>query len=400
MFRFLIPFYILLPLSLSGYLLIIGITGIFISNQLVSIIYRSAFVYIALLAIYEQFKRHQFKINFNFVSLSYIVFYLFYIGRVIFDLNSLYVTNIPQINYILFTVLLTFIPSLFFLYDFKSVDINEINILCIFILSITTSIIFIRFLFDINIIRLHGRVFLPRINAVAISQIASSTIILCLSSLLYIKRKITIHLPMLFIIITSTFVMISSGSRGPFFSLFITLNILLIFYLIKKIKYLFLIFLMQLLFIFLAYYYSSYLNLLLVDRFFSTGSSLDSSTSERLLLILNSWAQFQNHPLFGDFIELRNGGIFPHNIFFETLMSCGIFGFLLLLCLLGNAFFLSLQIIAKRDYPWIGALLMHNIFYSLFSGALWDNAPLFILILFANSVNSKKLPRRKLLRHA
>lgn len=383
------PRIILLPLILSGYLLTTGFSGFFTDNQLVSLLYRLYFCGITFYVLHEQFKQYQFNFKINWVAVCYIIFYLFYITRILFDINSFTRTKIPASNYIIFSILLSFIPSIIFLFPFTNDQVKNIQKVTFFLLSFTVITIFIRFILNINTINeTNGRIFLPRTNAISISVLASSAVIVCLSCPTMLGNGVRIKMFKALIIGLATYLIIASGSRAPFFSLLITANLILIFWLFKYKKSKYLLVFIQLLIIGFFIYILHSLNGVLIQRILSTGSPSDSSAIERFLLLLSSWHQFLSHPFFGDFIELRNFGVFPHNIILESLMATGIFGTSFLVFVLCSAFFLSLKMMVKIEYSWIGALLLYNIIYSLYSGALWDNAPLFCLIVFANSLNA------------
>jgi len=385
------PRIILLPLVLSGYLFTTGFSGFFTDNQVASILFRLCFCSISFLALYEQLKQYQFNIEVNLVVVFYILFYVFYITRILFDINSSTETKIPASNYIIFSLLLSLIPSIIFLFHFSNDQVRKIQKVTFFLLSLTVIAIFIRFFLDINVIHTdNGRLFLPRTNAISISIVASSAVIVCLSCPTIFGNGAGIKMFKALIIGMAAYLIIASGSRAPFFSLIIIANLIFIFYPFKNMKLKYLLVFIQLFALAFFLYISYSLHGVLFQRILSTGSTSDTSAIERFLLLLNAWHQFQSHPFFGNFIELRDFGVFPHNIILESLMATGILGTGLLIFVLCNALFLSLKMMVEIEHTWIGALLLQNIIYSLYSGALWDNAPLFCLIVLANSLNAKK----------
>ena len=125
----------------------------------------------------------------------------------------------------------------------------------------------------------------------------------------------------------------------------------------------------------------------LTNRFSAIKSGNDLSVIGRTIAFQGAIDQFLGAPLFGDGIEERRTGYYPHNLVLEAFMSTGIIGgipfmLLLLLSLRG-----SWQMFRRAGTEiWVGLLAVQFIVAAQFSGsmylstALWVTVPLSIVV--------------------
>jgi O-antigen ligase len=98
---------------------------------------------------------------------------------------------------------------------------------------------------------------------------------------------------------------------------------------------------------------------------YDTGSSSMSRTE----LYSEAYTKFTESPLFGSHIELDNG-MYPHNVFLEALMSCGLFG-VLYVAVLARACVAAWQWVGDRRLGWVALLYFLFLTLNMVSGSIW-----------------------------
>lgn len=108
-----------------------------------------------------------------------------------------------------------------------------------------------------------------------------------------------------------------------------------------------------------------------VTRLLSMGQDYQSGSSEmvRVELYAEACRKIADAPLLGSHIELENG-MYPHNVFLEALMSCGIAGFLYV------AVFIRATVAAWRSlvHPqigWVAVIYFLFLTLNMVSGSIW-----------------------------
>ncbi|MCK7519045.1 MAG: hypothetical protein MZV64_15630 [Ignavibacteriales bacterium] len=121
--------------------------------------------------------------------------------------------------------------------------------------------------------------------------------------------------------------------------------------------------------------------LLRFQRFVESGDAL------RFQLYEEAIKEFLNHPIIGNQFVLENGigaGIYPHNIFLESLMALGFIGGILILILLFNSLKICYYSIKELDnYSWIRLLFIQYFIFSMMSGGIY-NSPLLWIFMALN----------------
>jgi O-antigen ligase len=101
------------------------------------------------------------------------------------------------------------------------------------------------------------------------------------------------------------------------------------------------------------------------------------SVRNRDTMYRDAWHEYEDHPWAGDLIVERNSLSYPHNAFLEAFMATGTFGgvafALLVLIAIGRAIRLM-----KRNpvMAWISLCFFQQLIGAMFSGGLYNNAPL------------------------
>jgi hypothetical protein len=130
-----------------------------------------------------------------------------------------------------------------------------------------------------------------------------------------------------------------------------------------------------------------------VGRLLSMSADYDSGSTEmaRTELFSEAFGKFVDHPFVGSRIELENG-MYPHNIFLEALMSCGLAGTLYIAVIM-RASYGAWKALADRKTGWAALLYFLFLTLNMVSGSIWGADALTILAGFF--IGYSYLPRRR-----
>lgn len=170
--------------------------------------------------------------------------------------------------------------------------------------------------------------------------------------------------------------LVLSGSRGPLIGTILSIIFLMIFN--EKIKTLLILFLISALLLF--FFWES----LEIFRVFSAFIELaDFKQGGRVDLFNQGLIYFFTNPFFGHTYALE-GGIYPHNIFIEILMSTGIFGFLSIFSLvLIGAYKTITNLKLADEYKLFAALFTLASLSALVSGNIITSSSFWIFLALA-----------------
>jgi len=164
------------------------------------------------------------------------------------------------------------------------------------------------------------------------------------------------------------------SSRGSFVALLITFLFLPL--LSKKASNRIFLLLLASLIIFSIIFISILYQSDLMDRISGTQDAIENSgtSAARLILWEDSFNQFMDHPIIGSQLGLKRFGYYyPHNIFFEALLTTGIIGFIPLFWLLVNGFKKAIRIFQNTpQYAWLPVIFLQSFVQSMFSSAIFD----------------------------
>lgn len=100
---------------------------------------------------------------------------------------------------------------------------------------------------------------------------------------------------------------------------------------------------------------------------------------------------FFDSPILGRQIELSSG-MYPHNVFLESVMSCGLFGFIYIAVIL-KAGLCALKTITNREFGWISLLFILFFTFNMVSGSIWGADLLTISAMFLIGLSGKSIPK-------
>ncbi len=126
-----------------------------------------------------------------------------------------------------------------------------------------------------------------------------------------------------------------------------------------------------------------------------TGSTDDPSTTDRVLLAVDSLNQIAASPWLGSaFVELKSG-YYPHNIFLEAALAFGVPIAIAFTALIGFGLWRAWKSL-DGDRALLGLLYLQGLFTAFTAGAIWSAQLIFLglLLLPANSHRAVKLYKR------
>ncbi|MGR3803834.1 O-antigen ligase family protein [Marinibacterium profundimaris] len=134
-------------------------------------------------------------------------------------------------------------------------------------------------------------------------------------------------------------------------------------------------------------------------RFTAISEGTDMSAEGRTIAFAGALRQFLSAPLFGDALEERITGYYPHNVTLEAFMATGLIGglpFLLLtLGTLRAAWGLARM---GSTFTWIGLLAVQYLVAAQFSGAIYQSPAMWVMALLCLAAHRDQLRRRRLAR--
>lgn len=339
--------------------------------------------------------------NFNHIyfNKNTIFIFLFFIYL---SINWLYLTRELDYGYTKFLgSLACFILFLFI----NIVRYDESKIKRFFILYLILELILIVFLFTYNGISsftLNSRLQLGEINTIWLSRLFGEVLIIGL--ILMNKRLLIKYILMLIFIL----LMITTGSKGPLISFFISIIVVKLFSVnIKKVnyniiikKYFNIMFFLIALILFIKYVFFEMFDLnFLLSRFSLVSSEANYGEYSRINLAQSAINYFVLNPLFGNglgsFAVMHSGydiREYPHNIILELLSELGIIGLFLLMFPILNITISFLKRLKSGSEILIltSALFLFYMINSMFSGDLgFSNIKLFFFMGLLNSMLSR-----------
>lgn len=125
----------------------------------------------------------------------------------------------------------------------------------------------------------------------------------------------------------------------------------------------------------------------LIWRFQAIFLGIDQSSLGRITAFEGAWRQFLASPFFGDAIEERVTGYYPHNVVLEAFMATGILGGLPFLVLILWSLRRAWTLVRQGSvHMWLGLLSVQYIFAGLFSGALYTSNAMWVTMALVLSL--------------
>lgn len=358
-------------LSLAGYFLFNSLLGLLVddiqNNQFFNIFFRGFMFLFSLVMIFACAKSN---IRLESTLKVYFLFFALFLIRALYDLflnPDFNFDTSPTNRFLLFSFVITLIPSIAFLYLVEHINLNKL----LFQLVVFINISILASYFTIELNNTDQRLYLGQgIGVLATGYFAVMQILL---TFFIIKKKILknnlLKLIILFISIISLRILFLSGSRGPFFALLIILFLFNLSY--KNLKYITALFFLLLIFsnqliIFLSQNYQIFLNRVLYNE----------TIGGRFFLYEEALNIFFQNPFFGNQFALEagyNGFIYCHNILLDSMISLGIIGLILILVVLKNIASYSYNSIKRNNYTWLVMLLALELLKLFVSSSFYQN---------------------------
>ncbi|WP_150452384.1 O-antigen ligase family protein [Arenibacter lacus] len=223
------------------------------------------------------------------------------------------------------------------------------------------------------------------LSPLALSYAGALTIVLCLSKLIFskdIKRNEFVYLT---ITIVFSFVMFLLGSsRGSVIALLLTIPLFLYYSPLKqKVKFMGL----STLSIPIIYWAIEASGSTIFERISNTK---EDQGSGRDYLWRKALAHFIENPIFGGKVEI--GGIYPHNLIIEILMSTGIVGCFLILSVITKGFSLGfLQSKMDNSNLFIILIMIQGFVQHFFTAGFYTSTLLFVPIALTFNIKNKNV---------
>lgn len=232
---------------------------------------------------------------------------------------------------------------------------------------------------------LYSRAGFDKLNPISLGRLGAAVIVLTLvhRRLSASSASIPMRVP---IIMLGTAVLALASSKGPLFSLALTLLIWGVATARHAVRILLVLLALPLIvFVGLPYFGIEFLDLPVVarvEKFFSDPLA-DKSTILRLLAYHSAWMQFLSSPLIGNALVDNVTRYYPHNALLEAAMAMGVTGLVPLVIMFWLAARNSLYAF-RHPTPsaWLHAVALLSIINAMFSGGLYA-AEWFIFVVAA-----------------
>lgn len=330
--------------------------------------------------------------------LPFILFTIFYFLKVFYTESQLVTSEFLPLmkswqEYIFYFVIMTFLPIIAFAaFDFKKyakVIINSI-ILSTFLLSIVTIYFYSGAIGSgvgrISLIVYQDSETESTISPLALSYGSALGISLCIYALLFQNNSFFRKIYLFVVIAVSVVIFFLGASRGSLVAIILSVFVLIYFSDLKKKL---LVTILSILSIPILFMVADKIGSNLFDRTENTIEAGDSSG--RNVLWSDAWNHFLDFPIFGGRIEVS--GIYPHNMFLETLMATGVVGLFLFSPAVIASFKNASTLIKINKIFLIPFIIFINGFsQNMFSGAIYNmmvmSAGMGILL---SSLNKRKI---------
>lgn len=387
----------LIALTLTGYPLVAALsTALNLNGSTLSIAMRAAVVSMSIILIVRNLHRVQ-KSHLKYVVI-FITFWVTYIIRVAVDTTdpSSQLT-MSALEYWIWAVGVCLIPSMGLVgVSFEHAMLKAFNLTWLALgFSSALSLYFGSTVvtgLDASQINT-GRLALDLLNPISMGNLGTSLAIFsgwywCTKT--NSQSEIALKVASLFGMLLGLSLLILSASRGPLLGFVCVLVVTLLT--LKLRKLIKITALASLVVIALVPAVSSYIeleSLQITARVAAISGGVDLSVISRQDSFAGAWNQFLGNPLFGDFLEERSTGFYPHNLTLEAFMATG---------LIGGLAFLAISIIAFRKayrmiqlqlpHAWAGLIFIQYLVGAQMSGAIYSSSAFWsfaVLLIFCSS---------------
>lgn len=362
-----------------------------VDSRVVTVPYRGVYFFFCICTLIN-FKWFN-NVRFSKEFVPVLFFWLFYTFRVIYDLNfEEQIIKTPIFDFILFAFVLSLFPILPLMIKLNLETLQKARFV-LFIMAIAVNFFGFASNFQNAQPEAVGTRFLGNeiLNPISYGQAGVALVILSITY--FFKQDLVRKLFLLGCMVIGLANIAFAASRGPMIQLGIVLIFFIVFN-IRNIGYKNLL-IMAILFLGVGFYFRDYLLFFdsLLARLEETGINTEGGgNEERYFLFKGALEQFYNAPFFGDFIEERRFGGYPHNVILESFMAMGVIGGVLIIYIYIVSIKNALALIKIEPTAWLALLLIMQLIAGLTSGSIYASFSFWALIsICANLYLNKKL---------
>lgn len=290
-------------------------------------------------------------------------------------------------EYFIFTIGVVFIPMISVAVSYQRIDITK---LFWPLFSILVLILFVTMIKNNQLLEGMNKSFYRQQGNVAMGNITYGHTAIMLSlisfwSLLSYKRSIWKTIILVFGFLFGIYIAFRAGSRSPILAFLLVIFIILFFRQKNILKSFYILCIVVVILIL-----SFPLILKLIGSVSPTMlvrllAALEGDTSGRDILLLDAWKQFLEAPIWGVDFVVSSGffkGMYPHNVFLETLISVGIFGAPFIVYFIIKATIKAISLIRRKDsFGLISVVFLQYLIFQMFSNSFFYNGSIFFCLL-------------------
>lgn len=242
-----------------------------------------------------------------------------------------------------------------------------------------------------------GRLNVESLNPISMGHLGVSGVLLGICSFLTGRQRNNMVALAVIAIILGGAITIQANSRGPLFAMAVSLAILFLAGARRRRTYAFGVLFMAL----LAVVAINQQDAIFSDagvlwRFQAIFLGVDQSGIGRMISFEGAITQFLESPIWGDAIDERITGFYPHNVVLEAFMATGIAGGVPFLALILGAVAHAWKLVRQgSNQMWIGILAVQYITASMFSGAIYSTNTMWVLVVLTLSLPLNHIKGRK-----
>lgn len=369
--------------TLIGFPLLASICAIFgVTPTVYSAVIRAIIVALSVAILVGLVKR---KLRPSIFFSIYIIFWLTYITRLLISSLSSEELSHPSWHYWIWAIGSCLLPSLVLsvknCINFPTLyrAIMAIGLITsVIILSSASTTVISASGDEIDV----GRLQLESLNPITVGHLAATVALLSISGLLNKEKRLPTAFLHAFCIMISGALLIQSGSRGPLVAFVITVLLLILPSRKVSTTQIFLFALLMLIVLSQIFSGVGTSSIQGVSRLVLALEGNDASGSLRLMAATGAIQQFLSNPWFGSGLEESTTGFYPHNLILEAFMATGLLGGVSFLYIFVASSITAVSVARSREQTsWIGAVTFQYCIAALFSGAIYNAAAFWTMIV-------------------
>ncbi len=239
-----------------------------------------------------------------------------------------------------------------------------------------------------------GRLGLQTLNPISMGHLGVSAIIIALWSVFLHSKPLNPRIILVsgIMLLIGAILAISANSRGPLAALLAAIIFMILASRIRR-KYWLVAILGAAVVGFgpLVLSVDSYFGTRTFERLFGQSQFDDVTTLVRVNIFDSAIDQFLRNPVFGDGLEVRDVGGYPHNLILEAFMTTGIVGGVAFVLMLALAISWAWRVVRYVPaFGWLGLIFIQYFVATQFSGSLFESTTFWGILgaLFAVSIRN------------